>query len=96
MKLSNQKKKLYAASTFLFLSLQENQLSYRNDFDIIKCAFRLCILCPNLNIFIHIIAMVKLKKTNQKLERGEKPGKKACFCNVYYRLYILCVNKING
>ena len=27
-------------------------------------------------IFIHIIAMVKLKKTNQKLERGGKTGKK--------------------
>jgi len=33
--------------------------------------------------FIHIVAMVKLKKTNQKLERGRKTGKKGVFLQLF-------------
>ena len=46
------------SSTFicLFLSLQENESRYGNEFDIIRCAFELCRLCGSFNfLFVFLV-----------------------------------------
>ena len=48
-------------------------------------------IVSKFQFFIHIFAMVKLKKTNQELERGEKRGKWACFCNFFKVQFCLYV-----
>ena len=47
MKSSNYKKTLFPGDFLIFFNLQENALSYRNDFDIIQCVFELCIFYLN-------------------------------------------------
>ena len=45
-------------------------------------------IVSKFQFFIHIFAMVKLKKKNQKFERGEKREKMACFCNFFKVQYL--------
>jgi len=40
-------------------------------------------IVSKFQFFIHIFAMVKLKKTNPKFERGEKTGKNGVFLQLF-------------
>ena len=56
MKSPNYKKASFPRDFFNSLSLQENALRYGNDYDIIQCVFKLCILCPNFRfLFIFLL-----------------------------------------
>ena len=49
------------------------------------CSFPIMHIVSKFQFFIHVFAMVKLKKKNHKLERG---GENGCFCNFFKVQYL--------
>ena len=83
--------KIFFHFNVFILSLQENELSYRKDFDIIRCVFKLCILSPNFNFLLKSV-FSQLFQCCISQSNHEIKGSFLDHNNAYYVVYHMCKN----